>query len=90
LDDLTNPETNSALQVSICLNKFLSLQTIFLLTLINIKVTIESRKRKRQQAKDSEIEKVVQMGFERARGIKVYPHIQDTKCAKFITSCMHI
>jgi len=78
LDDLTNPETNSALQVSIYLNKILSLQSIFLLTLINIKVAIESRKRKRQkQVKDSEIEKVVQMGFERARGIKVYPDIQD-------------
>ncbi|KAG2398816.1 uncharacterized protein HKW66_Vig0087030 [Vigna angularis] len=45
LDDLTNPVTNSALQVS-----------------------IESRKSKRQkQAKDYEIEKVVRMGFERAR-----------------------
>ena len=75
---MTNPETNSALQVSIYLNKILSLQSIFLLTLINIKVAIESRKRKRQkQVKDSEIEKVVQMGFERARGIKVYPDIQD-------------
>ncbi|CAJ1975612.1 unnamed protein product [Sphenostylis stenocarpa] len=45
LDDLTNPETNSALQV-----------------------TIDSRKRKRQiQARDSVVEKVVQMGFERER-----------------------
>ncbi|RDY03563.1 NEDD8 ultimate buster 1, partial [Mucuna pruriens] len=45
LDDLTNPETNSALQVN-----------------------IESRKRKRQkQVKDSIIDKVVQMGFERER-----------------------
>ncbi|GAU25965.1 hypothetical protein TSUD_373660 [Trifolium subterraneum] len=46
LDDLTNPETNSDLQVK-----------------------IESRKRKREnKAKDSAIEKVVQMGFERSRG----------------------
>ncbi|GAU43121.1 hypothetical protein TSUD_373160, partial [Trifolium subterraneum] len=45
LDDLTNPETYSDLQVK-----------------------IESRKRKRQnKAKDSAIEKVVQMGFERSR-----------------------
>ncbi|XP_027353602.1 NEDD8 ultimate buster 1-like [Abrus precatorius] len=44
LDDLTNPETNSSLQVN-----------------------IETRKRKREkQAKDSAIEKVVQMGFERS------------------------
>ncbi|KAL9314462.1 hypothetical protein ACSQ67_019914 [Phaseolus vulgaris] len=50
LDDLTNPETNSALQVA-----------------------IESRKRKRQkQVKDSEIEKVVQMGFERARVVTAF------------------
>jgi len=46
-----------------------SLKTIFLLTLFNMKVNIESRKRKRQKAaRDSEIEKVVQMGFERSRG----------------------
>ncbi|KAK7411676.1 hypothetical protein VNO78_03112 [Psophocarpus tetragonolobus] len=50
LDDLTNPETNSALQVN-----------------------IESRKRKRQkQAKDSAIEKVVQMGFERSRVVAAF------------------
>lgn len=76
---MTNPVTNSALQVSICLNKIMSLQTIFLLTLMNMKVSIESRKSKRQkQAKDYEIEKVVRMGFERARGIKVYPDMQVT------------
>jgi hypothetical protein len=47
----------------------MQLQTIFILTFINIKVKIESRKRKRQQqAKDSAIEKIVQMGFERSRG----------------------
>ncbi|XLR15383.1 hypothetical protein HN51_036346, partial [Arachis hypogaea] len=45
LDDLTNPETNSALQVH-----------------------IESRKRKRQkQATETQIEKIVHMGFERSR-----------------------
>ncbi|KAK7304728.1 hypothetical protein VNO77_42615 [Canavalia gladiata] len=50
LDDLTNPETNSALQVN-----------------------IETRKRKRQkQAKDSAIEKVVQMGFERSRVVAAF------------------
>lgn len=50
LDDLTNPETNSHLQVK-----------------------IESRKRKRQQqAKDSAIEKVVQMGFERSRVVAAF------------------
>ncbi|KOM40070.1 hypothetical protein LR48_Vigan04g026800 [Vigna angularis] len=50
LDDLTNPVTNSALQVS-----------------------IESRKSKRQkQAKDYEIEKVVRMGFERARVVAAF------------------
>ncbi|KAL2327412.1 hypothetical protein Fmac_020840 [Flemingia macrophylla] len=50
LDDLTNPETNSALQVN-----------------------IESRKRKRQkQAKDSAIENVVQMGFERSRVVAAF------------------
>ncbi|KHN23193.1 NEDD8 ultimate buster 1 [Glycine soja] len=50
LDDLTNPETNSALQVN-----------------------IESRKRKRQKAaRDSEIEKVVQMGFERSRVVAAF------------------
>ncbi|CAI8587346.1 unnamed protein product [Vicia faba] len=50
LDDLTNPETNSDLQVN-----------------------IETRKRKRQkQAKDSAIEKVVQMGFEKSRVIAAF------------------
>ncbi|TKY73036.1 NEDD8 ultimate buster 1 [Spatholobus suberectus] len=50
LDDLTNPETNSALQVD-----------------------IEARKRKRQkQAKDSAIEKVVQMGFKRSRVVAAF------------------
>lgn len=50
LDDLTNPETNSDLQVK-----------------------IESRKRKRQQqAKDSAIEKIVQMGFERSRVVAAF------------------
>ncbi|CAJ2661896.1 unnamed protein product [Trifolium pratense] len=48
LDDLTNPETNSDLQ-------------------------IESRKMKRQKkAKDSAIEKVVQMGFERSRVVAAF------------------
>jgi hypothetical protein len=47
----------------------MQLETIFLFTLINMKVKIESRKRKREKkAKDSAIEKVVQMGFERSRG----------------------
>ncbi|KAI5441061.1 uncharacterized protein LOC127081777 [Lathyrus oleraceus] len=50
LDDLTNPETNSDLQVN-----------------------IETRIRKRQkQAKDSAIERVVQMGFERSRVIAAF------------------
>ncbi|WJX25113.1 hypothetical protein P8452_14185 [Trifolium repens] len=50
LDDLTNPETNSDLQVK-----------------------IESRKRKREKkAKDSAIEKVVQMGFERSRVVAAF------------------
>ncbi|CAJ2661895.1 unnamed protein product [Trifolium pratense] len=50
LDDLTNPETNSDLQVK-----------------------IESRKMKRQKkAKDSAIEKVVQMGFERSRVVAAF------------------
>ncbi|RYR66826.1 hypothetical protein Ahy_A03g012916 isoform E [Arachis hypogaea] len=50
LDDLTNPETNSALQVH-----------------------IESRKRKRQkQATETQIEKVVHMGFERSRVVAAF------------------
>ncbi|OIV98291.1 hypothetical protein TanjilG_16618 [Lupinus angustifolius] len=50
LDDLTNPETSSAIQVH-----------------------IESRKRKRQkQARDSEIEKVVGMGFERSKVVAAF------------------
>ncbi|MED6138711.1 hypothetical protein PIB30_077012 [Stylosanthes scabra] len=50
LDDLTNPETNSALQVH-----------------------IESRKRKRQkQAMETQIEKVVRMGFERSRVVAAF------------------
>ncbi|KAL1326277.1 NEDD8 ultimate buster 1 isoform X1 [Arachis ipaensis] len=50
LDDLTNPETNSALQVH-----------------------IESRKRKRQkQATETQIEKIVHMGFERSRVVAAF------------------
>ncbi|MED6157234.1 hypothetical protein PIB30_021432 [Stylosanthes scabra] len=50
LDDLTNPETNSALQVH-----------------------IESRKRKRQkQAMETQIEKVVRMGFERSTVVAAF------------------
>lgn len=74
LDDLTNPETNSAIQVLFAFLHEMILAADFvssiMLTFINLQLDIESRKRKRQcQATESAIEELTSMGFERSEGI---------------------
>ena len=71
LDDLTNPETNLAIQVGCFLHETLLIFNfigyVAIIDYAYLQLDIESRKRKQQSA-DARIKELVSMGFDRSRG----------------------